>query len=618
MEVEKGEVFGFLKAGVDAHTLGIRGVGQLLEECGFQVLIAGKDIEEAIDDISFFKKRKIVIDWIRENGITRLGISYRLDPADGEKIVGYLLTELKKEAMLNFQRGIIRGLYFAGLPETCRRISQQWGEETNHETLTLMGIPADRIPDNLTRGCQYDYQRREFARELIKEGGYNYMSPPDKASYPSFGTERDSLNDRIQYQLLRKRGPLMRAHAGPYYSHKKKEDSVKEFIQWAKDLSASGYLDILSIGSSQLTQSDFGGDWDGKPNGGGVPINSASEYHEIWEAARPMLVRTYAGTKNIRELAEIHEKSLHICWHAMSLWWFNKLDGRGPYSLLESLQQQFFAMEYIAKKGTPFEANVAHHFAFRGGDDVTYIVSSFLAAKLAKKMGIRTLILQNMLNTPKNTWGIQDLAKSRALLFLIGKLRDKNFNFFLQPRAGLDYLRPNPDDAKSQLAEVTALMDDIEPDKENSPPLIHVVAYSEASHLATPEIIDESIKITSYSLNKYRELRRKDEIGNMASDPEVRVRTGDLINAAMKIITIIEETVENPYTPQGFYRIFKAGFLPVPYLWNPGEEFRHSTFWKSKWINGGIKIVDEAGMAVGVREIGERAKENLLNSVISG
>ena len=99
-----------------------------------------------------------------------------------------------------------------------------------------------------------------------------------------------------------------------------------------------------------------------------------------------------------------------------------------------------------------------------------------------------------MLNTPKYTLGIQDIAKCRALLFLVRTLEDDNFSVHLQLRAGLDYFAPDLDKAKVQLAEVTALMDDIEPNDDNSPEIIHVVSYSEAVRLATPDIINESIK----------------------------------------------------------------------------------------------------------------------------
>ena len=117
-------------------------------------------------------------------------------------------------------------------------------------------------------------------------------------------------------------------------------------------LGKTRFLDILSIGSSQLTQSNFGEDWGDRPNGGGVPVNSPEEYREIWEVGRPLLIRTYAGTKNIPDLARMHEETLNICWHALSLWWFNKLDNRGPYDLYTSLGQHIETIKYSKHQQT--------------------------------------------------------------------------------------------------------------------------------------------------------------------------------------------------------------------------------------------------------------------------
>ncbi|KKL05141.1 hypothetical protein LCGC14_2609010, partial [marine sediment metagenome] len=286
----------------------------------------------------------------------------------------------------------------------------------------------------------------------------------------------------------------MRAHAGPYQPDRRQ--AVKLFESWCGQLAQVGVLDVLSIGTSQLTQASFGEDWSGRPNGGGVPINSPDEYERIGQVARPMLVRTYAGTRGIPALAAMHEETMNIAWHALSLWWFSRIDGRGPNSVLENLQEHFEALRLIASTGKPYEPNVSHQFAFRGADDVTYVVSAVLAARAAKRLGIRDLILQIMLNDPKYTWGVHDLAKARATLSLVRELEDSNFRVYLQTRAGLDYLSHHPGKAKSQLAAVTALMDDIEPDNPRSPDILHVVSYSEGSDLATPEIINDSVRIT--------------------------------------------------------------------------------------------------------------------------
>ncbi|MGI6142231.1 MAG: cobalamin-binding protein, partial [Caldicoprobacterales bacterium] len=438
--------------------------------------------------------------------------------------------------------------------------------------------------------------------------------PQDRSNYAEYGTGKDTVLKRIYSNTRDNFEPLMRAHVGPYSSALSRTESVNEFISWAKELAKSNFLDILSIGTSQLTQSSFGEDWGDKTNGGGVPVNSPEEYRMIWEASRPLLIRTYAGTKNIPQLAQMHEHTLNICWHALSFWWFNKLDERGPYDVYTNLKQHIETVKYIAKTNKPFEANVSHHFAFRGADDVTYIVSAYLAAKLAKKLGIQTFILQNMLNTPRFTWGIQDLAKSRALIKLISELEDNSFRVLLQPRAGLDYFKPDLYQARIQLAAVTALMDDIDPKNEKSPPIIHVVSYSEASHLATPEIINESIQITQYSLQKYRELRRQGKIADMGRNQDVAARETELYHSAKEVISAIETLVKNPYSAEGFYRIFAAGFLPVPYLWNETDEFRHAKNWRTKPVKGGVRVVDNNGKALKANQLIEIAKSNLADA----
>lgn len=275
-------------------------------------------------------------------------------------------------------------------------------------------------------------------------------------------------------------------------------------------------------------------------NGGGVLINSEQEYRDVAIGANHMLVRTYAGTKNIPQLAAIHERALNISWHALSFWWFCEIDGRGKNTVLENLREHFETIRYAAQTQKPVEPNVPHHFAFRGTDDITYIISGYLTAKSIKRIGVNHLILQNMLNTPKYTWGIEDLAKGRAMLKLVRELEDKNFSVSLQTRAGLDYFSPDIEKAKVQLAAVTALMDDLEPDNPNSPEIIHVVSYSEAVRLATPDVIKESIQITLSSLQEYRRLRKTNRVGNMTYDRDVLYRTNDLYEEAKEAIDFLE------------------------------------------------------------------------------
>ncbi|NLY70847.1 MAG: cobalamin-binding protein [Clostridiales bacterium] len=619
MVVVDTDIFAFIKPSIDAHTMGISTVTELIRECGFRVVIADDTIQKALENLRYETNRKILLDWIRSNKINRIGLSYRLDQDEALDMVGYFIYELKNNRMLSSQDGMVKSIYFAGLPSTCERIDREYkgliktfkGGESVSETLSKMEIPANYISKDIMEGSSYDDFRMEFGKEVINAQEYHNVKPVERPTYDEYGTFKDTLIKRIDSNINRPYTPLMRAHVGPYSSSVDRLDSVKEFLSWAQYLANTRYLDILSIGTSQLTQSNFGEDWGDKPNGGGVPINSPEEYRMIWEASRPLLLRTYAGTKNIPYLAKVYEETLNICWHALSLWWFNRVDGRGPYDLYTNLKQHIETLEYIAKTNKPFEPNIPHHFAFRGADDVTYIVSAYLAAKLAKKMGIKVLILQNMLNTPRLTWGIQDLAKSRAMLKLVKELEDDNFRVILQPRAGLDYFKPDLDEAKMQLADITALMYDIEPYDEISPAIIHVVSYSEASHLATPDIINESIKITRYSLQKYREMRSNGVIEDMGRNSNVQMRMDELLESAKTIISGIEEHIDNPYSAEGFYKIFSAGFLPVPYLWGEVDEFKYAKAWKTKMVKGSVKIVNENGDPIKPSEVVEYASKNI-------
>ncbi len=376
-------------------------------------------------------------------------------------------------------------------------------------------------------------------------------------------------------------------------------------------LAAGGHLDVLSIGTSQLSQSDFGEDWGGRTNGGGVPLNSREELAEAWRAARPMLVRSYAGTRNLAAMARMHDETIHNAWHALSIWWFCRVDGRGPYPLRENLRQMHEALSYIASAGKPFEPNVPHHFAFRGGDEAAYVVSGWLAARLAKSLGVRQLIIQNMLTTPKYTWGVQDLARSRTLLRLVRELEDHHFSVTLQTRAGLDYLSADPARAKAQLAAVTALMDDIEPEDATSPQIIHVVSWTEATRLADPPVIAESVQICRQALVDYRRLRARGEVNDMGRSEEVARRAQELEQESRAVIRAIEESIPDPSSPDGLYRVFAAGFLPVPHLWECREELAGAVGWRTRLVRGAVRLVDEAGLPLAPQRRIEKARANL-------
>lgn len=599
MSMTKNETFGMIKSLVDAHTMGINSAASLLRECGYEVVIAPERIEYAIEKILDKENQKLILQWITENHISRLGISYRLDPDDAVGLVGRIVHLLKENGLYEREGSQIKSIFFAGLTPACDVIEKEYngrirtfrGGEAAEESLQLMGVPLEEIPMQIKEGCKYDRELLKFGEELVKKAEYKAEKPLERNDYKEFGTRKDTIELRIDNNFKGEFQPVIRAHSGPYSAEMTREECLKEYQEWCKTLAETGYLDILSIGTSQLSQSNFGENWGGKTNGGGVPVNSEQDYYDIWNATRPMLVRTYSGTKNIREMAKIYEKTINISWHALSLWWFNELDGRGPNTLYENLKEHIETIKYIATTGKPVETNVPHHFAFRGCDDITYIVSGYLAAKLAKKSGIKTFILQNMLNTPRSTWGIQDLAKSRTLIKLVKELQDDQFRVILQTRAGLDYFKPNIKEAKVQLAAVTALMDDIDPMNSFSPEIIHVVSYSEALFLATPDILNDSIKITRKALSEYRKLKKMGETPDVNTE-EIMRRTVELEQASRRIINAMEENIPDLYSAEGFYLAFVGGWLPVPDLWTQSDEFKYAKDWQTKVMNGSVNLVD--------------------------
>ncbi len=610
------EIFGFVKPNIDAHTLGITTISNLLKDCGYQALIAPLDVSEAVVNIRKVNNFTLLQKWILDNNITRIGFSYRLDPQEAKNYFCHLLYQLKEHNLFVENGGCLRGIWFAGLPDACQLVQNELGDkivvfpgdETPIESLTKFGIPVEKFPKELLQNNEYDIMRWDFAQKVISDGKYKLISPLDHLGYNEAGTESDSFIKRLEYCRKKATLPLIRAHVGPYNPNR--VEALDEFLSWEKQLASAHLLDVLSIGSSQLTQSNFGEDWAGLPNGGGVPVNSEIEYREIKRAASPMLVRTYAGTKNVPMLAEMHERCLNISWHALSFWWFCEIDGRGTNSVLENLKEHLDTIRYIASTGKPLEPNVPHHFAFRGADDITYIVSGFLAAKTAKSLGIRNLILQIMLNTPKYTWGIQDLAKGQVLLKLVKELEDKNYQVSLQARAGLDYFSPDLEKAKVQLAAVTALMDDLEPNNNNSPEIIHVVSYSEAVRLATPPIINESIQITIAALREYRAMRKNGQIENMAYYKDLNERVEEMYTEAREAIALLEKHIPDLYTAEGLFKVFEHGFFPVPYLLDK-DKYPHATDCITAVKNGGVRVVNDKGEIVNTIE---RYKKILSNS----
>ncbi|MBP3856687.1 MAG: hypothetical protein IK990_13875 [Ruminiclostridium sp.] len=134
-------------------------------------------------------------------------------------------------------------------------------------------------------------------------------------------------------------------------------------------------------------------------------------------------------------------------------------------------------------------------------------------------------------------------------------------------------------------------MDDIDPVNETSPDIIHVVSYSEALFLATPDIVNDSIRISRTALNEYRRLKKNNATPDVMTD-DILNRQFELETACRRIIRAMEDNIPNLYSPEGLYLAFVAGWLPVPELWSSSDEFSYAKNWQTRIVNGGVVLCD--------------------------
>jgi len=369
-----------------------------------------------------------------------------------------------------------------------------------------------------------------------------------KISYP------DNIIDRINSKYPY---PVLRHHFGL--------PSLEDTIEGIKKIAEAKVLDVISIGPDQNTQQFFfsqdklNKDLDGA---GGVPLRSPDDFIELYKASRRgnyPLLRCYSGTADVFKFAEMLKDTIKNAWCAVPLCWYNVLDGRGTRSLSESIAESQNLMKQHAEWNIPVEVNEAHHWSLRDAHDTIGVVTAFLAAYNAKKMGVKNYIAQYMFNVPPAMHHKMDLAKMLAKVELIESLEDDDFKTYRQVRAGLASLSSDLDVAKGQLAASTYLAMSLKPH------IVHVVGYCEADHAAKPEEIIESTKIVRGVIRS-----TLDGMVDMTKDTEVQERKHELIEEAKFLLNTIKNLYkesEDPWSdPKVLEDIIRRGIIDAPHL----------------------------------------------------
>ncbi len=524
------------------HVAGVSNFLRLAELAGWRTIFLGP----ATSIESFLETARREYERLPQGEELLVGVSYRLTPETGERLLG----QFAEEASTLYEQGV--RFAFGGTPPVAERARKLGffesvfdGNESPEQVLAyLKGQPA------------------QAAKEL---------------DFPQRAVER--IKWRAPY-------PLLRHHFGL--------PTMEDTIAGVQKIAEAQALDLISLGTDQDAQENFFHPERQDPRrkgAGGVPVRSPDDFRAIYEASRcgnyPML-RAYSGTDDFIRYAEMLTETIHNAWCAIPLFWFNQMDGRGPWGLEGSIREHQRVMAWYGGRNIPVELNEPHHWGMRDAPDVVFVVSAFLSAYNAKKQGVEDYIAQMMFNSPPGMSDAMDLAKMLAALAMIHRLEDSSFHIWRQTRIGLLSHPLDPDAARGHLAASTYLQMALKPH------IYHIVGHTEAHHAATADDIIEAGKIVRRAITN--------SLGapDMTSVLEVRSRKQELIFEAQMTLNAIRglaaKGVEDAWTDPGtLAQAVTSGILDAPQLHN--NKFGQGVI-RTRIVDGACVAVDEEGRPV--------------------
>jgi hypothetical protein len=351
--------------------------------------------------------------------------------------------------------------------------------------------------------------------------------------------------------------PILRHHYG--------EPDLKKTIEGAAHIAEAEVLDVLSIGPDQNAQEHFFRPAEMEPDqsgAGGVPIRRPEDLSAIYQATRRgnhPLLRCYSGTRDLIPWARMSMETIRIAWGAIPLCWYSVMDGRSRVPLPDAIAEKQAAMRFYAERGVPVEVNESHQWSLRDAHDSLAVAMAFLAAYNAKRQGVRRYVIQMMHNTPPSTSPAMDLAKMLAKLRLIGEIEGPNFQTYREVRAGITSLPPDPHEAMGHMAASAVYAMALDPH------ILHVVGFSEASHVVDARALIESCRIARGAVRLALQ-----GAPHTASDPRVRERANHLIAEARILLGAIRAlgaNSEDPWSdPAVITQAIRTGVLDAPHF----------------------------------------------------
>jgi methylmalonyl-CoA mutase cobalamin-binding subunit len=491
------------------HVAGVLNFLRLAEGAGWRTVFLGPAVP--VDE---------VVKAARQEQADLVGVSYRLTPETGERLLGEFAEQADE-----LRRAGVR-FAFGGTPPVASRAR-------------AIGF-FERVFDGS--------EPVEMVLAYAKGQLHTKMAEED---FPQTTVERIAW--KAPY-------PILRHHFGlPTL------EATREGIEL---IAEAQMLDVISLGTDQDAQANFFHPERQDPRrtgAGGVPVRTPEDYRMLYAASRrgnyPML-RTYSGTDDFVRLAETYVETIKNAWCAIPIFWFNQMDGRGPWDLEGSIRQHQHLMAWYGERGIPVELNEPHHWGMRDAPDVVFVVAAYLSAHNARAFGVKDYIAQFMFNSPPGLSDTMDLAKMLACLDLIEPLAGPDFRIWKQTRTGLLSYPLDPSAARGHLAASVYLQMALEPE------IVHVVSHTEADHAATAEDVIEACKLARRSMENA--LRGQPD---MSCDPEIDRRREELAAEATVTLRAIAEMsapgAEDPLTdPIALTRAVTTGLLDAPHLRN--------------------------------------------------
>jgi hypothetical protein len=491
------------------HVAGVMNFLRLARQAGWRTVFLGPAVSV-----------EALVEAARREQADLVGVSYRLTPETGERLLGAFA-----EAADDLRSAGVR-FAFGGTPPIAERAR-------------ALGF-FERVFDGS--------EPPDAVRAYLKGQA---TAEATEAAYPQTAVER------IRWKAP---APILRHHYG--------QPTMAATVEGIAKIAEANALDVISLGIDQDAQANFFHPerQDRRRTGaGGVPVRSAEDYRALYAASRRgnyPLMRSYAGTDDFLRLAELYEATINIAWCAIPIFWFNQMDGRGPWDLEGSIREHQRVMAWFGERDIPVELNEPHHWGMRDAADVICVVAAYLSAHNARAFGVRDYIAQMMFNSPPGLSDAMDLAKMLASLELCAPLEGPAFRIWRQTRTGLLSYPLQTDAARAHLATSVYVQMALQPH------IVHVVAHTEAHHAATADDVIAACAMARRAIDNA--LRGQPDL---TADPAVQARKEELLEEAQvtlaAIAALADGAVDDPFTdPATLARAVTEGVLDAPHLKN--------------------------------------------------